>query len=177
MRTKVFFFLWCMLLFVACGSDDDAQEDKEKPISEHLSEIQNTDFYVGTFLGYISDDGQKDVFVGIDGSNDIYLNFVVDSKTMPTIPGRGKIKKVWIDKRRKLKEPANDGTKEERLWRMESVNYGLYAFKGGSVDVQVLDEDRCQMDFIFGPIVDSEGVIENLSISCRCPMTRQGYYR
>lgn len=175
MRTKVFYLLCMFFVICSCGGNDS--EEQEKPVSAHISEIQSISFYSGVFLGYISDDGQKDVFIGIDGSNDIYLNFVVDSKTMPTIPGRGKIKKVWIDKRRKLKEPANDGTKEERLWRMESVNYGLYAFKGGSVDVQVLDEDRCQMDFIFGPIVDSEGVIENLSISCRCPMTRQGYYR
>jgi len=176
MRTKVFFFLWCMLLFVACGSDDDAQEDKEKPISEHLSEIQNTDYYMGTFLGYLSDDGKTDVYISVNGYNDVVLRVIVDSETMPKIPGRGKIKKVWIEKVRKLNQPSSDGSKSERLWRMESVNYGRYAFKGGTAEVQVLDEERCQMTFSFGPIVDNDGVIESLNISCKCPMYRQGYY-
>lgn len=153
MRTKVFFFLWCMLLLVACGGgDDSAQEEPEKPKSTHY--ISQYGYKRCQFGGFIEKDGTKNIWFSMF-SDDTNIDLVIDKETLPRIPGTG----IITDANVYHKIDSN------RHWEMRSVNYGRYAFRGGTADFQ-FDGDGWNIHLSFGPIVDSDGVMDIVDISC-----------
>lgn len=178
MKTKVLLFLLAFLTLIACGGDDAAQNEPEKPTSSHLADIQNTTFKTVGFLRLVNDNKELIGHVLCLTGNGLTVNVTIAPGEFTTIPGSGNITDADVSYSQSYQVTSgNNKSYKTETWKMQAVNYGRYAFKGGRAIVGFVDDDHLSVRLSFGPIVDENSVIDKVEIDCVCKYSKEQHFR